>query len=153
MRKQEIEKGIPLFITNDKTNNEKIISSKIAALKAISECLFSRTILAAPGMLIVPEIIKRLKIQYPYRTLPWMLPPTEALIIKILLVILPIIHQIIILKFIFYPQSTVYAPLGNGNLSTNTVKALNYYYLYTTGEFFVYRLIKFLFFFSFFQVL
>ncbi|XP_063989032.1 sideroflexin-2-like [Diachasmimorpha longicaudata] len=83
MRKREIETGIPLF-HNDPTNPQ-VMNSRVAAVKAISECTLSRIIMAAPGMLLIPVIIKKIQLLSFYQRRAWLGSPSEAILVKFFL--------------------------------------------------------------------
>lgn len=61
MRSSEIMNGIQLI--NDK--DEKIAESPKVAKKAISQVVFSRVMMATPGMLLVPLTVSKLEKKYP----------------------------------------------------------------------------------------
>lgn len=84
MRKREIETGIALYTTDPASN--QVMNSRIAAVKAIAECTLSRIIMAAPGMLLIPVIMKKFQRQIFYQKRTWIGSPAEAILVKFLLV-------------------------------------------------------------------
>lgn len=74
MRQREIKRGIPIFT---KEGNERIMISRVAAIKGISECIISRILMAAPGMLLVPMVTQRLQLYCFYQLRPWIVMPIE----------------------------------------------------------------------------
>ncbi|XP_025270091.1 sideroflexin-2 [Camponotus floridanus] len=75
MRQREIMQGIPIFIKNE--NEVCIMKSQVAAVKGISECIFTRIIMAAPGMLMIPIITQRMQPYCFYQLRPWIAFPVE----------------------------------------------------------------------------
>lgn len=61
MRQSEITDGIAVF----DENGNKVSTSKLAAVKGISQVVFSRIVMAAPGMLLLPVVMERLE-KYPW---------------------------------------------------------------------------------------
>uniref|UniRef100_T1IIV2 Sidoreflexin n=1 Tax=Strigamia maritima TaxID=126957 RepID=T1IIV2_STRMM len=57
MRQSELLEGIAVF----DENGNKVTESRVAAVKGISQVVFSRIIMAAPGMLILPFIMQKLE--------------------------------------------------------------------------------------------
>lgn len=57
MRQTEIIYGIDV----EDGNGQKMCQSKVAAIKGISQVVFSRIVMCAPGMLILPVIMERLE--------------------------------------------------------------------------------------------
>lgn len=61
MRQNELLEGVSL---QDKNGND-IGKSRVAAAKGISQVVFSRILMAAPGMLLLPVIMEKLE-RYPW---------------------------------------------------------------------------------------
>ncbi|KAL6435193.1 hypothetical protein ACFW04_005342 [Cataglyphis niger] len=75
MRQREIARGIPIFMKNEK--EMYIMNSQVAAVKGISECVLTRIIMAAPGMLMIPVITQRMQPYCFYQLRPWIGFPIE----------------------------------------------------------------------------
>ncbi|XP_072765033.1 sideroflexin-2-like [Anoplolepis gracilipes] len=75
MRQREIARGIPIFVKNE--DEVCIMKSQVAAVKGISECVLSRIIMAAPGMLMIPIITQRMQPYCFYQVRPWIALPVE----------------------------------------------------------------------------
>ncbi|XP_011142727.2 sideroflexin-1 [Harpegnathos saltator] len=87
MRQREITRGIPIFT---KDGDECIMMSRIAAIKGISECIITRILMAAPGMLLVPAVTQRLRLYCFYQLRSWVVMPIEIGLSTIcLLVMIP----------------------------------------------------------------
>ncbi|XP_012056932.1 PREDICTED: sideroflexin-1-like [Atta cephalotes] len=88
MRQREITRGIPIFTKNGE--EVYIMKTQVAAVKGISECILTRIIMAAPGMLMVPVITQRMQSYRFYKLRPWITVPVEiGLCILCLLVMIP----------------------------------------------------------------
>ncbi|XP_015435088.1 PREDICTED: LOW QUALITY PROTEIN: sideroflexin-2-like [Dufourea novaeangliae] len=74
MRQREIMMDTPLFIEDA---IEPIINSKVAAVKAISECVLTRIALAVPCLLFIPMITQAIKPYCFYQRGQWMIYPIE----------------------------------------------------------------------------
>lgn len=74
MRQREIKRGIPIFT---KEGDECIMMSRVAAVKGISECIITRILMAAPGMLLIPVVTQRLRSYCFYQLRPWIAMPIE----------------------------------------------------------------------------
>ncbi|XP_014477894.1 PREDICTED: sideroflexin-1-like [Dinoponera quadriceps] len=85
MRQREITRGIPIFT---KDREECIMMSRIAAIKGISECIVTRILMAAPGMLLVPVVTQRLRSYCFYQLRPWIVMPIEISLSTICLLIM-----------------------------------------------------------------
>lgn len=75
MRQNEIVNGITVC---DENGNE-LVNSKLAAAKGISQVVFSRIFMAAPGMTILPVIMERLEKQNWLRNHPKLNAPFQIL--------------------------------------------------------------------------
>lgn len=75
MRQNEITNGVDVF--DDKGN--KVGTSKVAAVKGISLVVFSRILMCAPGMLVLPIIVEKLEKFRWYRTRTWFHAPFQTL--------------------------------------------------------------------------
>ncbi|CAL1676770.1 unnamed protein product [Lasius platythorax] len=75
MRQREITRGIPIFVKNE--DEVCIMRSQVAAVKGISECVLTRIIMAAPGMLMIPIITQRMQPYCFYQLRPWIALPVE----------------------------------------------------------------------------
>ncbi|XP_018346995.1 PREDICTED: sideroflexin-2-like [Trachymyrmex septentrionalis] len=88
MRHQEIARGVPIFAKN--SDEVFIMKSQVAAVKGISECVLTRIIMAAPGMLMIPVITQRIQSYCFYQFHPWITFPVEiGLCTLCLLVMIP----------------------------------------------------------------
>ncbi|KAG5329133.1 SFXN1 protein, partial [Acromyrmex charruanus] len=88
MRQREIARGIPIFAKNG--DEVYIMKSQVAAVKGISECIFTRIIMAAPGMLMIPVITQRMQSYRFYKLHPWIPFPVEiGLCTLCLLIMIP----------------------------------------------------------------
>ncbi|XP_018406728.1 PREDICTED: sideroflexin-1-like [Cyphomyrmex costatus] len=88
MRQREIARGIPIFAKNG--DDVCIMKSQVAAVKGISECILTRIIMAAPGMLMIPVITQRMQSYCFYQLRPWITFPVEiGLCTLCLLVMIP----------------------------------------------------------------
>ncbi|KAG5324502.1 SFXN1 protein, partial [Acromyrmex heyeri] len=88
MRQREIARGIPIFAKNG--DEMCIMKSQVAAVKGISECIFTRIIMAAPGMLMIPVITQRMQSYRFYKLHPWITFPVEiGLCTLCLLIMIP----------------------------------------------------------------
>lgn len=81
MRQREITRGIPISMKDSPEN--PIIDSRIAAVKGISECVFTRIAMAAPGMLGIPVLTNWAKEYCFYQARPWLSVPTEITILAL----------------------------------------------------------------------
>ncbi|XP_043497155.1 sideroflexin-2-like [Polistes fuscatus] len=50
IRRKEISKGIPVWVVQE----DHLMNSKVAAIKAVSECFFTRTLTVTPTMIMIP---------------------------------------------------------------------------------------------------
>ncbi|XP_024942545.1 sideroflexin-2 isoform X2 [Cephus cinctus] len=100
MRQREIIRGIP--ISPKDQESMAIMNSKIASIKAISECVICRIVMAAPGMILIPVIMNRIKPYCFYQLRPWIRFPVEISLCGAL-------------------QLTPYDSIGFGNLSAKEV--------------------------------
>nr|XP_012228518.1 PREDICTED: sideroflexin-2-like isoform X2 [Linepithema humile] len=75
MRQREIARGVPIFAKNG--DEGCIMKSQVAAVKGISECIITRIIMAAPGMLMIPVITQRMRAYCFYQARPWITFPFE----------------------------------------------------------------------------
>ncbi|XP_011633385.1 sideroflexin-2-like [Pogonomyrmex barbatus] len=90
MRQREIKRGIPVFMKRCDTDEVCIMRSQVAAVKGISECIFSRIAMAAPGMLMIPIITEQMRSHCFYQFRPWLIFPVEiGLCTLFLLVMIP----------------------------------------------------------------
>lgn len=82
MRSRELMHGIPVF----DVNGNRIGESKRAATSAIVQVLFSRILMATPGMILPPVIMSKLE-QKPFlKRLPWMNAPIQVLLVGFFLI-------------------------------------------------------------------
>ncbi|XP_039281985.1 sideroflexin-2 isoform X1 [Nilaparvata lugens] len=77
MRQNEFLGGIDVF-SDDGT---KVGTSKLAAVKGISEVVLSRIIMCAPGMNIMPLIMKRMETRCWFRKATWFHAPFQTLMV------------------------------------------------------------------------
>ncbi|XP_046750357.1 sideroflexin-2-like [Diprion similis] len=75
MRQNEIKHGIEV---GPKESEKSIMKSKLAALKGISECVVTRIVMAAPGMMLVPVIVNILKPYCFYQMRPRLEVPLQT---------------------------------------------------------------------------
>ncbi|XP_029160577.1 sideroflexin-2-like isoform X2 [Nylanderia fulva] len=75
MRQRELTRGIPIFVKSE--DKVCIMRSQVAAVKGISECVLTRIIMAAPGMLMIPIITQRMQPYCFYQLRPWIAFPIE----------------------------------------------------------------------------
>ncbi|XP_012281330.1 sideroflexin-2 [Orussus abietinus] len=88
MRQREIARGIELSSKDDAES--PLMCSQLAAVKAIGECVITRIVMAAPGMIFIPVIMNGIKPYCFYQTRPWIGLPIEiALCSAILLIMIP----------------------------------------------------------------
>ncbi|XP_011063124.1 PREDICTED: sideroflexin-1-like [Acromyrmex echinatior] len=88
LRQREIVRGIPIFAKNG--DEVCIMKSQVAVVKGISECIFTRIIMAAPGMLMIPVITQRMQSYRFYKLHPWITFPVEiGLCTLCLLIMIP----------------------------------------------------------------
>ncbi|XP_012522170.2 sideroflexin-2-like [Monomorium pharaonis] len=88
MRQREIARGIPIFTKNG--DEVCVMKSQLAAVKGISECILTRIIMAAPGMLMIPVITQRMRLYRCYQLRPWIGFPVEiGLLTLFLLFMIP----------------------------------------------------------------
>jgi len=81
MRAQELKEGIP--VQDEK--NHKLGNSKTAARQGISQVIFSRVLMAAPGMVLTPLVMNRLERQGTIRRYPWINLPLQLLLVGLCL--------------------------------------------------------------------
>ncbi|XP_071540711.1 sideroflexin-2 [Panulirus ornatus] len=84
MRQNELLNGI---IVCDEDGNE-FVTSRLAALKGISQVVFSRIFMAAPGMTIIPIIMERLEKQAWLRRNPRLNAPFQTLACGVMLTLM-----------------------------------------------------------------
>lgn len=75
MRQNEIIEGIEVQDSNGQT----IGKSRVAAAKGISQVVFSRILMAAPGMLILPVIMEKLERFSTFKRLTMLHAPFQTL--------------------------------------------------------------------------
>ncbi|EZA62503.1 Sideroflexin-1 [Ooceraea biroi] len=86
MRQREITRGIPVFVKND--DEVCIMKSQVAAVKGISECILTRIIIAAPGMLMIPVLTQQMRSHCFYQLRPWLVLPVEISLCTLCLLIM-----------------------------------------------------------------
>lgn len=77
MRQNEFLGGIDVF----SDDGSKVGTSKLAAVKGISEVILSRIIMCAPGMNIMPLIMKRMESRCWFRKNTWFHAPFQTLMV------------------------------------------------------------------------
>ncbi|XP_062137525.1 sideroflexin-2 [Drosophila sulfurigaster albostrigata] len=77
MRQNEILHGIEV----KNADGEVVGQSRLAAVKGISEVIFSRITMAAPGMLVLPIIMQRLEKLPAYKRIKWINAPFQTLLV------------------------------------------------------------------------
>ncbi|KAL4231603.1 Sideroflexin-1 [Mactra antiquata] len=77
MRSRELIDGIPVF----DDNGNRIGDSKMAAKSAITQVVFSRIMMAMPGMLIPPIIMNSLEKKSFMKARPWMNAPMQVVLV------------------------------------------------------------------------
>lgn len=82
MRSRELMHGIPVF---DAKGN-RIGDSKVAARSAIAQVVFSRIMMASPGMMIPPLIMQNLEKKPFMQARPWMNAPIQVMLVGFLLI-------------------------------------------------------------------
>lgn len=75
MRQNEIINGVDVFDENDK----KVGESRVAAVKGISQVIFSRILMCAPGMTLLPIVMERLEQNCWFRTNQWFHAPFQTM--------------------------------------------------------------------------
>ncbi|KAI4489521.1 hypothetical protein M0802_011056 [Mischocyttarus mexicanus] len=86
IRQKEIKKGIPVWVVHE----DHIMNSKVAAIKAVSECFFTRTLIVTPTMIMIPIATEYMKATCSYYRRPWILLPMKlSLCLASLLVMIP----------------------------------------------------------------
>ncbi|XP_046818340.1 sideroflexin-2-like isoform X1 [Vespa crabro] len=86
IRQKEIINGIPVWIIHE----EPFMNSKVAAIKAASECFFTRTLTVAPTMIMIPIVAEYIRTTCFYYRRPWALLPIKlSLCLASLLVMIP----------------------------------------------------------------
>ncbi|KAI5705786.1 hypothetical protein M8J75_001753 [Diaphorina citri] len=75
MRQNEITNGVDVF----DANGNRVGTSQLAAVKGISMVIFSRILMCAPGMLVLPIIVEKLEKYRWYRTRTWFHAPFQTL--------------------------------------------------------------------------
>ncbi|XP_076228965.1 sideroflexin-2-like [Nomia melanderi] len=76
MRQNELVKGTPLFIGS---TQEPFMHSKVAAIKAISECVLTRIAMCVPCLLFIPIITQTIKPYCFYQRRQWIMYPIEII--------------------------------------------------------------------------
>jgi len=82
MRQRELLSGVPVF----DENGNKLGDSKIAARNAVVMTVFSRIMMASPGMAIPPLIMNQLEKKAFMKRMPWLAGPLQISMIGIILV-------------------------------------------------------------------
>lgn len=77
MRQNEIINGIEV----KDENGNAVGKSRVAAVKGISQVVFSRIVMAAPGMLVLPFIMERVEKLPVYRTVKWLNAPFQTALV------------------------------------------------------------------------
>lgn len=77
MRQNEIINGIDV----KDENGNAVGKSRVAAVKGISQVVFSRIVMAAPGMLILPFIMERVEKLPIYRRVKWLNAPFQTALV------------------------------------------------------------------------
>ncbi|KNC28522.1 hypothetical protein FF38_05710 [Lucilia cuprina] len=77
MRQNEIINGIE--VKDENGNN--VGKSRVAAVKGISQVVFSRIVMAAPGMLVLPFIMERVEKLPVYRRVKWLNAPFQTALV------------------------------------------------------------------------
>ncbi|XP_015174531.1 PREDICTED: sideroflexin-1-like [Polistes dominula] len=86
IRRKEISKGIPIWVVHE----DHLMNSKVAAIKAASECFFTRTLTVTPTMIMIPIAAEYIKATCLYYRRPWILFPIKlSLCLVSLLVMIP----------------------------------------------------------------
>ncbi|KAI4491491.1 hypothetical protein M0804_002883 [Polistes exclamans] len=86
IRRKEISKGIPVWVIHE----DHLMNSKVAAIKAVSECFFTRTLTVTPTMIMIPIAAEYIKGTCFYYRRPWILLPIKlSLCLVSLLVMIP----------------------------------------------------------------
>ncbi|KAL2720390.1 sideroflexin-2-like [Vespula squamosa] len=73
IRRKEIANGIPTWVIHE----EPFMNSKIAAIKAATECFFTRTLTVAPTMIMIPFLVENIRATCFYYRHPWILFPIK----------------------------------------------------------------------------
>ncbi|XP_076294092.1 sideroflexin-2-like [Lasioglossum baleicum] len=76
MRQNEISMGTPLFT---KGAQEPFMESRVAAVKAIAECVITRIATCVPCMLFIPIIMHTIKPYCFYQRRQWLAAPLETI--------------------------------------------------------------------------
>lgn len=77
MRQNEIINGIEV----KDENGNAVGKSRVAAVKGISQVVFSRIVMAAPGMLVLPFIMERVEKLPVYRRVKWLNAPFQTALV------------------------------------------------------------------------
>ncbi|XP_014276710.1 sideroflexin-2 [Halyomorpha halys] len=75
MRQNEIINGVDVFDADD----NKVGESRVAAVKGISQVIFSRILMCAPGMTILPIVMEQLEKNCWFRCNQWIHAPFQTL--------------------------------------------------------------------------
>lgn len=73
IRQKEIINGIPVWIIHE----EPFMNSKVAAIKAASECFLTRTLTVAPTMIMIPIVAEYIRTTCFYYRRSWALLPIK----------------------------------------------------------------------------
>lgn len=82
MRQSELKNGVPIL----DENGEKLGVSKVAARKAIAMTVFSRIVMALPGMSLPPIAMDYFEKRGLFRRFPWLPAPLQIGMVGVLLV-------------------------------------------------------------------
>lgn len=82
MRSREVLHGVPIF----DDNGNKLGESKVAARSAITQVVFSRIMMATPGMMIPPFIMEYLNKKPFMKRMPYLNAPIQVLLVGFFLV-------------------------------------------------------------------
>ncbi|XP_052772545.1 sideroflexin-1-like [Mya arenaria] len=82
MRSRELIDGIPVF----DANGNRIGDSKRAAESAIAQVMFSRILMATPGMVIPPVIMQHLETKKFMKARPWLNAPLQVSLVGFVLI-------------------------------------------------------------------
>eukprot|EP00088_Acartia_fossae_P003396 TRINITY_DN11424_c0_g1_i1.p1 TRINITY_DN11424_c0_g1~~TRINITY_DN11424_c0_g1_i1.p1 ORF type:complete len:315 (-),score=52.52 TRINITY_DN11424_c0_g1_i1:178-1122(-) len=81
MRRSELENGIALMTES----GEKVGNSKIAAKQGISMVVFSRILMASPGMVLIPLIMNKFEAKGTFKRRPWLNAPMQIGLLGLIL--------------------------------------------------------------------
>lgn len=82
MRSREVLHGVPIF----DENGNKLGESKVAARSAITQVVFSRIMMATPGMMIPPFIMEYLNKKHFMQRMPYLNAPIQVLLVGFFLI-------------------------------------------------------------------